>query len=149
MPRSIQELIKSMIQAHKDQPLRYITKIARQDAQDHKAIMNKVARWLYNHGIYTSMKQEQSMQQVYTCEQKGKRKTHYTCVQRLSRAIQSGVENHHVLITSRAKDQVPSSSCSPTASPHLHTRRQRRPSLGSQRVSKHILGNPILGHTGK
>jgi hypothetical protein len=49
----------------------------------------------------------------------------------------------------RAKDQVPSSSCSPTASPYLHTRRRKRPSLGSQRVSKHIYGNPILGHTGE
>jgi hypothetical protein len=78
-----------------------------------------------------------------------KRKTHYTCVQRLSRAIQSGVENHHSLITSQTKDQVQSSSCSPTASPYLHTRRRKRPSLGSQRVSKHILGNPILGHRGK
>jgi hypothetical protein len=85
----------------------------------------------------------------YTSEYKEKRKTHYTCVQRLLRAIQNGVENYLVLITSRTKDQVPSSSCSPTASPYLHTRRQRRPSLGSQMVSKHILGYPILGHTSK
>jgi hypothetical protein len=33
----------------------------------------------------------------------GDKKTHYTCVQRLSRAIQNDVENHLVLISSRAE----------------------------------------------
>ena len=46
---------------------------------------------------------------------------------------------------SKCKDQAPPSTCSPIVSPYLHMRRQERPSLGSQRV----LGNPILGHTGK
>jgi hypothetical protein len=85
----------------------------------------------------------------YISEYKEKRKPHYTCVQRLSRAIQNSVENHYFLITSWTKDQVQSSSCSPTSSPCLHTRRRKIPSLGSQRVSKHILWNPILGHTCK
>ena len=49
----------------------------------------------------------------------------------------------------KCKGQDPPSTCSPIASPYLHMRRQERPSLGSQRVSKHIHGNPILGHTGK
>jgi hypothetical protein len=97
--------------------------------------------------VYTHAWHKSKACNKYTNEYKEKRKTHYTCVQKLSRAIQSGVENHHFLITSRTKDQLPSSSCSPTASPYLHTRRRKRPSLGSQRVSKHILGNPILGHT--
>jgi hypothetical protein len=108
--------------------------------------MDKVAslQW-FIHKHDTGAKQATSIQ----VSKREKRKTHYTCVQRLSRDIQSGVENHHFLITSQTKDQVPSSSCSPTTSPYLHTRRRKRPSLGSQRVSKHILGNPILGHTGK
>jgi hypothetical protein len=33
----------------------------------------------------------------------GEKKTHYTCAQRLSRAIQNGVENHLVLISSWAE----------------------------------------------
>jgi hypothetical protein len=98
--------------------------------------------------VYTQAWHKSKACNKYTSEYKEKRKTHYTCVQRLSRAIQSGVENHLVLITSRTKDQLPSSTYSPTASPYLHTRRWKRPSLGSQRVSKHILWNPILGHTG-
>ena len=49
----------------------------------------------------------------------------------------------------KCKDQEPPSTCSPIASPYLHMRRQERLSLGSQRVRKHILGNPILGHMGK
>jgi hypothetical protein len=98
--------------------------------------------------VYTQTWHKSKACNKYTSEYKEKRKTHYTCVQRFSRAIKSGVENHHFLITSRTKDQVPSSSCSPTTSPYLHTRRQRRLSPGSQRVSKHILGSPILGHMG-
>jgi hypothetical protein len=55
--------------------------------------MNKVARlpW-FSHKKDTS---------IYKRGQ-GK-KTHYTCVQRLSRAIQNGVENYLVLISSRAE----------------------------------------------
>jgi hypothetical protein len=108
--------------------------------------MHKVASlpW-FIHKHDTGAKHATSIQ----VSEREKRKTHYACVQRLSRAIQSRVENHHFLITSQTKDQVPSRSCSPTASPYIHTRRRKRPSLGSQRVSKHILGNPILGHTDK
>jgi hypothetical protein len=87
------------------------------------------------------------MQQVYKWVQ-GEKENSLYMVQGLSRAIQSGVENHLVLSTSRTKDQLPTSTCSPTASPYLHTWRQKRPSLGSQTVSKHILGNPILDYTG-
>jgi hypothetical protein len=107
--------------------------------------MNKVASlpW-FVHKHDTGAKHATSIQ----VSKREKRKTHYTCVQRLSGAIQSGVENYPITIISWAKDQVPSSSCSPTASPYLHTRRRKIPSLGSQRVSKHILGNAILGHTG-
>jgi hypothetical protein len=64
------------------------------DIQDHKAIMNKVASlpWFLH-------KQDTS---IYKKRQ-GEKKTHYTCVQRLSRAIQNGVENHLVLISSRTE----------------------------------------------
>jgi hypothetical protein len=99
--------------------------------------------------VYTQEWHKTKACNKYTSEHKRKKKTHYTCVQRLWRAMQNGVENHLVLITSRAKDQVPSSSYFPTASLYLHTKRQLRPSLGSQRVRKHIRGNPTLGHTSK
>jgi hypothetical protein len=39
----------------------------------------------------------------YIQERTRGKKTHYTCVQRLSRAIQNGVENHLVLISSQAE----------------------------------------------
>jgi hypothetical protein len=71
----------------------------------------------------------------------GEKKTHYTCVQRLSRAIQNGVENHLVLISSREEIKPIQLMFS--------NRVRERPSLGSQRVSKHVLGNPRFGHTGK
>jgi hypothetical protein len=99
--------------------------------------------------VYTQSWHKNKAYNKYTSEYKEKRKTHYTCIQSLSSAIRNGVENHLFLITSQMKDQVSSSWCSRTACPHQHTRRWKRPSLGSQRVSKHILGNPILGHTGK
>jgi hypothetical protein len=73
----------------------YHTKNSKIGIQDEKAIMNKVASlpW-FIHKHDTRAKHATSIQ-VST---RRKRKTHYTCVQRLSRAIQSGVENHHFLI---------------------------------------------------
>jgi ribosomal protein L1 len=93
MPNMIQELKKGMIQVHMDHPPTYNTELARQDIQDHKIIMNKlVSLPLFIQKNDTITKHAISIQ-VSTI---GKRKTHYSCVQRLSRDIESGVENQMV-----------------------------------------------------
>jgi hypothetical protein len=79
----------------------------------------------------------------------GDKKTHYTCVQKAFKSHPKRCGEPSCLDLLTGRDQSPSNSCSPTASPYLHTRRQERPSLGSQRVSKHVIGNPRFGHTGK
>ena len=61
-------------------------------------------------------------------------------IQMIQRSIGSstGMENHLVLIY-LAKDQELWSTCSPSASSHLQKRGRRSPSLGSRRVSEHVL----------
>jgi hypothetical protein len=98
--------------------------------------------------VYTQAWHKSKACNKHTSEYKEKRKTHYTWYkgfQEPSKAVWRTILSWSL---HGQKINYQRSTCSPTASPYLHTWRRKRPSLGSQRVSKHILGNPILGHTG-